>query len=160
MARWEDDGHLHGLLEVTADWLDVVRRQALSQGLNALEQYNLIESRVRRVAASASTAEEATSQIHRLLMQAAGKAAAPSNSVCSEAGILHTTLTKTAEMWGVSRRTATGRWLDGLLKQTGLLTALLRLKAQTRREEFEAKEAEETAVLAATEAAQGKITDG
>lgn len=139
MAAWEDDGTLHGLLEVTADWLDLVRRQALSQGLNALEQYTQIETRVRRVAASVSTVEEATSQIHRLLMQVAGKAAAPSSSVCSEALRLHDAIDAAAKLWGVTRKKATGRWLDGLLKQTGLLTALLRLKAQTRREEFEAR---------------------
>ncbi len=138
---WEDDGTLDGLMAVTAEWLDSVRRQALRQGLRPLDQYDLLSSRWRRVCTSAATAREATSKMHALMMQVAGRPAAPSSSVCSDAERLAEAVAKCATLWGVTPTRATARWLDACHRQTGYLVALLRQAAATRRAEFEEREA-------------------
>jgi hypothetical protein len=140
---------MQGLLHVTADWLDEIRRQALRQGLKALDQYDLIQSRLRRVALSSSTAEVATSELHRLLMQVAGRPAAPSSSVCSEQARLIGSIRLVSQEWKVSLRQATNRWLSACCDQSGFLIMLLREAAAKRKAEREELEEIDAAGLEA-----------
>lgn len=123
------ENRLDLLQEMTVTLLDRVRRDALQAGLKPLKQYEQIQSRVRLAAATAATVEEWATTVARGL-----QVSSLSSSSSSALRDLVDAVRDASVHWKITLGRAVARWLDMIERETGYIIALLRARAEERRE--------------------------